>query len=210
MDSQGSLRIGVLALQGAFAKHLEVLHRLGVAGEEVRRAEDLEPLDGLIIPGGESTTMLKLLTTENWLDTLMDFGRRKPALGTCAGMVLMGSEIDDRRVTPFGWMPIRVLRNAYGSQVHSFRDVGTVQGIEGHPEMEMVFIRAPKFVPLSDEVTVIGTCRGEPVAARCGAHLATAFHPELTNDDRIHRLWLGMVAERRRHPAVIRPQQRTA
>jgi 5'-phosphate synthase pdxT subunit len=154
--------------------------------------------------------MLKLLTTEGWLDTLRAFGRRKPVFGTCAGMVLMGTEIDDARVTPLGWLPIRVLRNAYGSQVHSFRDVGTVEGIGGHPEMEMVFIRAPKFVPLADEVIVLATCRGEPVAARYGAHVTTAFHPELTDDDRIHRFWLGLVAARKQDPAPVRPQEKTA
>jgi 5'-phosphate synthase pdxT subunit len=93
-------------------------------------------------------------------------------------------------------MPIRIIRNAYGSQVHSFRDVGNVSVIKGHPEVEMVFIRAPRFEPLSKDVEVIGTCRGLPVAARYGSHLATAFHPELTDDDRIHRLWLDGVLKK--------------
>jgi 5'-phosphate synthase pdxT subunit len=148
--------------------------------------------------------MLKLLTSEGWLDALKDFGRQRPAMGTCAGMILMGTEVDDARVTPFGWMPIRVRRNAYGSQVHSFRDIGTVDGIGGHSAMEMVFIRAPKFEPLSESVEILGTCRGEPVVARYGAHVALAFHPELTDDHRIHRMWLKGVAEHQKSTAGTR------
>lgn len=190
------LKIGVLALQGAFAKHVEVLARLGVDGREVRNAADLADLDGLIIPGGETTTMTRLMRSEGMIDPLDSFGRTHPVMGTCAGMVFMGRDVDDARVHTFGWMPIRIIRNAYGSQVHSFRDVGTVKGIAGHPEVEMVFIRAPQFEPASDEVEVIGTCRGLPVAARCGDYIATAFHPELTDDDRLHRLWLDRVLRR--------------
>jgi 5'-phosphate synthase pdxT subunit len=190
------LKIGVFALQGAFAKHLEVLARLGVPAREVRNAADLEGLDGLIIPGGETTTMTKIMKSEGMIDSVARFGATHPVMGTCAGMVFMGRDVGDPRVHAFGWMPIKITRNAYGSQVDSFRDVGTVKGIAGHPEMEMVFIRAPQFEPASDEVEVIGTCRGLPVAARCGGYLATAFHPELTDDDRLHRLWLDAVLER--------------
>jgi 5'-phosphate synthase pdxT subunit len=187
------LRIGALALQGAFARHLEVLARLGVAGCEVRSASDLEGLDGLIIPGGETTTMTKIMTREGIVEPLEAFGRSHPVFGTCAGMILMAREVHDARVRSFGWMPIKSLRNAYGSQVNSFRDIGVMTGIAGHPEVEMVFIRAPQFEPLSKEVEIIGTCRGLPVAARFGGHVATAFHPELTDDDRVHRLWLDCV-----------------
>jgi len=189
-SAYASLRIGVLALQGAFAKHIEILVRLGAEVREVRNAADLEDLDGLIIPGGETTTMTKIMKSEGMLDAVDRFGRSRAVFGTCAGMVLMGREVEDARVHAFGWMPIRSIRNAYGSQVNSFRDVGTVKGIAGHPDVEMVFIRAPQFEPASDDVEIIGTCRGLPVAARYGLHVATAFHPELTDDDRIHRLWL--------------------
>jgi 5'-phosphate synthase pdxT subunit len=191
MTNFSDLRIGVLTIQGAFAKHLEVLTRLGVTAREVRNASELDEIDGLIIPGGESTTMLKVMRAEGMIEPLRKFGQHNPVMGTCAGMILMATEADDARVEPFGWMPIRALRNAYGAQVHSFRDIGPIKGIEGHPEIEMVFIRAPKFVPLSSDVEVIGTCRNEPVAARFGHHLALAFHPELTDDTRLHRLWLN-------------------
>ena len=187
------MRIGVLALQGAFARHLEVLSKLEVEAGEVRVPEDLSEIDGLIIPGGESTTMTTLLKAEGWLGELKVFGTHKPVFGTCAGLILMGSEIEDSRVEPFGWLPIKILRNAYGSQVHSFRDVGTVSGFPGHPEMEMVFIRAPRFEILSNEVKVRGTCRGEAVMIQQGHHLAAAFHPELTDDLRVHQFWLAGV-----------------
>ena len=187
------LRIGVLAIQGAFARHLEVCARLGAESVEVRNADQLEGLDGLILPGGESTTMYKVIDAEGWLRDLEVFGQSKPVMGTCAGMILMGTELDDVRLKPFGWMPIRVVRNAYGSQVNSFRDVGEVTGFPGHPDMEMVFIRAPKFESLSGDVEILGTCRGEPVLARYGHHLALSFHPELTDDDRVHRYWLDTV-----------------
>ena len=189
------MRIGVLALQGAFAKHLEVLDRLGVDGVEIRQPEQLDELDGLIIPGGETTTMVKLMKSEGWFDRMRDFGTDHPVMGTCAGMVLMGQELDDPLVEPFGWMPIRVHRNAYGSQVNSFRDTGCVEGMSGSPEMEMVFIRAPRFEPLSDELVSLGMCRGESVMVRYGHFLALAFHPELTDDVRIHRYWLDIVRE---------------
>ena len=189
------MRIGVLALQGAFARHLRVLKRLGVDGVEVRLPEQLDDIDGLIIPGGETTTMLKLLKAEGWYDRLKSFGLRKPVMGTCAGMILMGTEVDDERIEPFGWLPIRVVRNAYGRQVDSFRDVGTVSGLPGHSDMEMVFIRAPKVELLSEDLEVLGTCRRETVIVRSGHLLALAFHPELTDDDRVHRYWLAMVEE---------------
>jgi 5'-phosphate synthase pdxT subunit len=187
------VRIGVLALQGAFAKHLDVLERLGVSGVEIRQPEELDGIDGLIIPGGETTTMVNLMKTEGWFERMREFGLNHPVMGTCAGMVLMGRELDDPLVEPFGWMPIRVHRNAYGSQVNSFWDTGCVEDMPGPAEMEMVFIRAPRFEPLSDELISLGMCRGESVMIRYGHFLALAFHPELTDDVRIHRYWLDMV-----------------
>jgi len=189
------MRIGVLALQGAFQKHLDVLERLGVEGVDIRQPEELDDIDGLIIPGGETTTMVHLMKTEGWFARMREYGLSHPVMGTCAGMVLMGQELDDPLVEPFGWMPIRVVRNAYGSQVNSFRDTGCVEDMSGSPEMEMVFIRAPRFEALSDEVVSLGMCRGESVMVRFGHFLALAFHPELTDDVRIHRYWLDMVKD---------------
>jgi pyridoxal 5'-phosphate synthase pdxT subunit len=189
------MRIGVLALQGAFARHLEVLRKLGVDAVEVRLPGQFGEIDGLIIPGGESTTMTTLMRAEGWLGELKQFSMRKPIFGTCAGLILMASEVDDERVEPLGCLPIKALRNSYGSQVWSFRDVGTVRGLPGHPEMEMVFIRAPKFEILSGELEILGTCRDEAVLVRKGHHWAASFHPELTDDTRVHRAWLDGVLE---------------
>lgn len=188
------MRIGVLALQGDFARHLDVLSRLHVEGCEVRQPDELDQIDGLIIPGGESTTMTRIMRAEGWLKDLKRWGEHHPLFGTCAGLILMASEVEDPRVEPLGCLPIRALRNAYGAQVWSFQDVGTVIGLPGHPEMEMVFIRAPKFEILSDEIEVFGRCRGEAVLIRKGHHVAATFHPELSGETRVHRYWLELVA----------------
>ena len=187
------MRIGVLALQGDFARHLEVLSRLQVDGCEIRTAEQLEEIDGLIIPGGESTTMTRIMRAEGWLGDLRKWSGHHPVFGTCAGLILMASKVDDPRVEPLGCLPIHALRNAYGAQVWSFQDVGTVSGLPGHPEMEMVFIRAPKFEILSEDLEVLGRCRGEAVLIRKGYHVAATFHPELAGESRVHRYWLDLV-----------------
>lgn len=202
MSESARLRIGVLAIQGDWEKHVEMLSRLGVETIPVRNPEDLKSLDGLVIGGGESTTMTKVMATEGMLDSVAGFGHHHPVMGTCAGMVLMGRSADDSRVRPFGWLPMTVLRNAYGSQVNSFCDMGRVQGLAGSEEIEMVFIRAPKLGTLSDGVEVIGTCREEPVIVRYENHLAMAFHPELTDDSRIHQMWLAGVAAAKRGVTV--------
>lgn len=187
------MRIGVLALQGDFARHLEVLSNLQVESLEIRTPDQLEEIDGLIIPGGESTTMTRIMRAEGWSQDLKKWAHHHPVFGTCAGLILMASEVDDPRVEPLGCLPIRALRNAYGAQVWSFQDVGTVTGLPGHPEMEMVFIRAPKFEVLSDDLEVLGRCRGEAVLIRKGHYLAATFHPELAGETRVHRYWLELV-----------------
>ncbi len=187
------MRIGVLALQGDFARHLEVLSSLQVENCEVRSPEQLEEIDGLIIPGGESTTMTRIMRAEGWLQELKKWSEHHPVFGTCAGLILMASKVDDPRVEPLGCLPIRALRNAYGAQVWSFQDVGTVTGLPGHPEMEMIFIRAPKFEVLSGDLEVLGRCRGEAVLIRKGHHLAATFHPELAGETRVHRYWIDLI-----------------
>jgi 5'-phosphate synthase pdxT subunit len=187
------VRIGVLALQGAFARHLEVLSRLEVEAREIRLPQELEETDGLIIPGGESTTMTRIMKAEGWFDELKAWSQQHPLFGTCAGLILMASQIDDSRVDTLGCLPIKAHRNCYGSQVWSFRDVGTITGLPGHQDMEMVFIRAPKFEVLSDDLEILGRCRGEAVLIKQGHHLAASFHPELGDDTRIHRFWLELV-----------------
>lgn len=187
------MRIGVLALQGDFARHLEILSSLEVDCCEIRSPEQLEDIDGLIIPGGESTTMTRIMRAEGWLGELKKWTEHHPVFGTCAGLILMASQVDDPRVEPLGCLPIRAFRNAYGAQVWSFQDVGTVTGMPGHPEMEMIFIRAPKFEMLSDDLEVLGRCRGEAVLIRKGHHMAATFHPELAGETRVHSCWLDLV-----------------
>ena len=187
------MRIGVLALQGDFARHLEILSGLKVDSCEIRTPDQLEDIDGLIIPGGESTTMTRIMRAEGWQGELRKWTEHHPVFGTCAGLILMASEVDDPRVDPLGCLPIKAFRNAYGAQVWSFQDVGTVTGLPGHPEMEMIFIRAPKFEVLSDDLDVLGRCRGEAVLIRKGHHVAATFHPELAGESRVHQYWIDLV-----------------
>ena len=191
------MKIGVLALQGDFAEHIAVLERLGVQATQVRKAEQLADLDGLIIPGGESTTMGKLAVDFNLMEPLIDFGEAKPIWGTCAGAILLSK--DARRAQPLlGLMDIVVERNAFGRQVESFEadlDVPALAKVEAeNPAFHAVFIRAPLIESVSGNAEVI--CRledGRIVAAQEGRLLATAFHPELTGDDRFHRYFLQLV-----------------
>lgn len=169
--------VGVLALQGGFSNHLAKLAELGAAGREVRVPADLEGLDALVLPGGESTTMTLGIEREGLGDPIVDFVRTgKPVLATCAGTILL----DDLHL---GLLDITCERNAYGSQTHSFE--GSVALAEGST-FEGVFIRAPKIVRIGEAVDVIATLGDEPVGVRSGAVTAYTFHPELTNDTTIH------------------------
>lgn len=191
--------IGVLALQGDFAEHLAMLSRLGVQAREVRLPEDLEGLDGLIIPGGESTTIGKLAVDFDLIDPLRKFGQQKPIWGTCAGAIFLSK--DARREQPLlGLMNITVERNAFGRQVESFEadlDVPALEKIEKtNPPVHAVFIRAPLIEKVSGKAEPLSALPdGRIVAAQEGHLLATAFHPELTGDDRFHRYFLHLVEE---------------
>ena len=168
--------------------------RLGVASREVRTPEDLAAVDALVIPGGESTTLDRLLGTSGLREPLADrLGAGMPAFGTCAGLILLGRQTEDGRPDqrPFGAIDIISRRNGYGRQVASFE--GTVElADEGEP-MRGVFIRAPRIVSTGDGVEVVGSHDGEPVAVRQGPVLVVAFHPELTDDDRLHRRFLSLL-----------------
>jgi 5'-phosphate synthase pdxT subunit len=183
--------IGVLALQGDFAEHLGVLHRLGVAGREVRLPEHLEGLAGLIIPGGESTTIGKLATTFRLIEPLRTFAEKQPVWGTCAGAIFLSR--DARRSQPLlGLMDIAVERNAFGRQVDSFEADLSVPALD-QPELPFhaVFIRAPLIERVGPGVEVLASLPDQRVvAARQGHWLATSFHPELTDDLRFHRFFL--------------------
>ena len=188
------MKIGVLALQGDFAEHIVVLRRLGVAAVEVRLPVQLAGLDGLIIPGGESTTIGKLAEDYGLIEPLRAFGEHKPIWGTCAGAILLSR--DARRQQPLlRLMDIRVERNAFGRQVASFEidlDVPALAQVNGDSKpYHAVFIRAPLIESVSGDALVLAKLvDGRIVAAQQGLLLATSFHPELTDDDRFHRYFL--------------------
>lgn len=190
------MRIGVLALQGDFAEHLAMLSRLGVQAREIRLPGDLDGLDGLIIPGGESTTIGKLAEDFGLMEPIRKFGKSKAIYGTCAGAIFLSK--DARRKQPLlGLMDITVERNAFGRQVESFEaelDVPALREVGGKEEpVHAVFIRAPLIENVSGAAQSLAALPdGRIVAAQEGKLLATAFHPELTGDDRFHRYFLGL------------------
>jgi 5'-phosphate synthase pdxT subunit len=186
--------IGVLALQGDFREHREVLERLGVSAPEVRLPKDLEGLDGLIIPGGESTTIGRLLRTSHLLEPLHKLAEDGfPVWGTCAGMILLAKRLDDTGVPALEVMDIAVRRNAFGRQVDSF-EADLPVPLLGDAPFHAVFIRAPVIEDVGPRVEVLARLpEGAPVAARQERLLATAFHPELTRDDRFHRYFVAQV-----------------
>ena len=191
------MKIGVLALQGDFAEHIAMLKRLGVGTAEVRLPEHLKGLDGLIIPGGESTTIGKLAVAYNLIEPLRQFGQRHAIWGTCAGAIFLSKDI--RRDQPLlGLMDIRVERNAFGRQVDSFEadlDVPELKKATNTKEdYHAVFIRAPIIESVHGEAKVLASVPGgKIVAAQQGQLLATSFHPELTNDTRFHEYFLSLV-----------------
>lgn len=188
------MKIGVLALQGAFIEHIQTLHSLGAQTAEVRLPAHLADLDGLIIPGGESTTIGKLATTYGLIDPLREFARHKPTWGTCAGLIFLAQDIGIAQQPILGLMAITVNRNAFGRQVDSFEVPLTIRGIAETPPFHAVFIRAPLVTHAAPTVDVLATLPdGGIVAVRQRHWLATAFHPELTADDRVHRYFCGMV-----------------
>ena len=186
--------IGVLAIQGDFLEHRHVLARLGVDAPEVRLPSELDGLDGLIIPGGESTTIVQLIDIYGFRSVLADRVRDGlPVWGTCAGMIVLADSLTDRRPEPLHLMNIDVSRNAFGSQVDSFEADLDIESVEG-PAFRGVFIRAPVVNRAGDGVQVLAALPdGRPVAVRQDTMLATAFHPELTDDDRVHDLFRRIV-----------------
>jgi 5'-phosphate synthase pdxT subunit len=185
------MKLGVLALQGAFIEHVHKLQALGAETREVRLPDDLADLDGLIIPGGESTTIGKIATTYGLLDPLRDFARHKPTWGTCAGMIFLAKDIGIDRQPILGVMNITVNRNAFGRQVDSFEtdlDIPVLGAVPYHA----VFIRAPIVTGVDEGVSVLSRLEdGRIVAVQEGHLLATAFHPELTDDLRLHEYFLA-------------------
>ena len=188
------MKIGVLALQGDFDAHRRRLEELGAEVVLVKKPEQLDNLDGLVIPGGESGTFLKLLG-DTGFEKLKQFVRLKPTFGTCAGAILLAAEVENPKQSGLGALNIRIRRNAYGRQLDSsIRQGRFLQENLGDSPLEMVFIRAPKIEHIGPGVEVIATEGTDPVAVRQGRAMAATFHPELSDDTRIHRAFLDLVA----------------
>ena len=184
--------IGVLALQGDFVEHEAILRGLDAQAREVRLPRDLEGLDGLIIPGGESTTITRLLAIYELLEPIRGFARSKPVWGTCAGMIVMAKRVTDLDREGLEIMDIAVQRNAFGRQVDSFETDLAFKGIEG-PPVRAIFIRAPLITEVEPGVEVMAALEdGRVVAAKQGHLMVTAFHPELTDDSRLHKYFIEM------------------
>jgi len=193
MNQKAELEVGVLAIQGDFAEHIAVLGKLGVTAREVRLPEQLDSLDGLIIPGGESTTLSRLMSIYNLREPIEKMAAEGRAVwGTCAGMIMLSREITEKDPVPLGVMDIGVQRNAFGRQVDSFEQALNVSSLGGEP-YHAIFIRAPVIIRVGQGVEVLSALDDErPVAVQQGSLMATSFHPELTNDYRFHSYFLKL------------------
>ncbi len=189
------MHIGVLALQGDYAEHASMLEANGAEVSEIRLPNQLDDVDGLIIPGGESTTIVQLIDIYDFRNKLVRLASSGfPIWGTCAGMIVMSTELTDHRPDPLKIMQIKVSRNAFGRQIDSFEENLKFKGLK--EDFPAVFIRAPIVISTSDDVEILSVVEqrnGMPVAVRQNNLLATSFHPELTNDSRIHKYFLSMI-----------------
>lgn len=192
MNAEGTRpRIGVLAIQGDYAAHAEALDEAGAISVEVRKREELEGLDGLVLPGGESTTMLKFLERRHLFDELKHFCATSPVFGTCAGAILLAREVRNPAQTSLGVLDAVVERNAYGRQIDS--SILVAESAFGGEKLEMVFIRAPRIVEVGREVEVLARRDGMPALVRQGKLMAATFHPELSTDRRVHKAFVDLV-----------------
>ncbi len=198
-QSGPSLTIGVLALQGAYEAHVHTLQTLHAAARLIRTPDELHDpegrsaIDGLIIPGGESTTMLKFLERNHFLDALTTFVRETPTFGTCAGAILLAKDVQHPAQTSLAALDITIERNAYGRQIDS-TILTAPTGLPGGP-LEMVFIRAPRITRVGAAVETLASRDGSPVLVRQGHLLAATFHPELSADTRVHQLFLDLIRQ---------------
>jgi 5'-phosphate synthase pdxT subunit len=200
--------IGVLALQGDFQEHCESLRAVGVTAVEVRLPVDLEPIDGFIIPGGESTTISKLMRQFDMVDAIHEFARNgRSVWGTCAGMIVIARNATDLAgLDPLGLIDIDARRNAFGRQVDSFEEDLPIAVVDGTAPFRGVFIRAPSIERIGTSVEILATGKsGAPAAVRQGAILATTFHPELTTDTRFHDFF-ARITEESRSPVLTSPR----
>ena len=187
------MQIGVLAIQGGFSKHKSSLRNLNINPIEVKYEIQLEFCDALIIPGGESTTISKLLSKYNLINPIKEFAKIKPIFGTCAGLILMSKDSKDPRVVNMNIIDIQVERNGWGRQVESFSQMINIKNITTR-KIEAVFIRAPKIIKIGKNVEVLAEFNDEPVFIKHGIHYAATFHPELTKDTTIHKLFIESIS----------------
>ena len=185
------MKIGVLAIQGDYEAHKARLEQLGAEVTLVRKPEQLDVIDGIVIPGGESSTFLNFLAERGFLEKLRDFVSTKPTFGTCAGAILLAKQVENPPQQSLEALDIRIRRNAYGRQIDS--SIRQVQTKLGSKPLEMVFIRAPKIVVAGKGVEVLATAGGDPVLVREGKIMAATFHPELSDDTRVHQEFVRMV-----------------
>jgi 5'-phosphate synthase pdxT subunit len=188
------MRIGVLALQGDFAKHAEALRSLGVDVQEVRKPQELENCEGLVIPGGESTVMLRQLDFIGMRDSLVAFAQQKPVFGTCAGLIVMSKQVQASPLQPLQLMDVVVERNAFGRQIESFQAFISLELTAKHSKVfPAFFIRAPRIRVCGSSVEVLASFKEEPILVRQGHYLGASFHPELTADPVIHQYFIEMI-----------------
>ena len=184
--------IGILALQGNFAMHKKVLNTLNVNSKLVKYESDLYDCDALIIPGGESTTMTKLIDKHQLRNSIIIFSKEKPILGTCAGMIILSKSPNTKHVLPLGILDFEVSRNGWGRQVFSFTETVTLD-IHEHIEFQATFIRAPKVKTINEDLIIHGKFNNEIIYLSDGFHMATSFHPEFGNDTRVHQYFLSKI-----------------
>lgn len=195
------VKVGVLALQGAVREHLRALEACGVEAVAIKRKEELAEVDGLILPGGESTTMRRLIDKYDFMESLKDFAESgKPMFGTCAGLILLAKQLVGYTEPHIGVMDVTVERNSFGRQVDSFEADLAIHGVADN--FPAVFIRAPHIVEAGENVEILSKHNGRIVAAREGQFLGCSFHPELTDDARLTAYFVGMVKEAKQHPVV--------
>ncbi len=188
------LLVGVLGIQGAYEKHARMIELSGANSTIIKYREQLDHIDGLVLPGGESTTMTKVMGFRISYDDILAFAKKKPVFGTCAGLILLGRGIDDPRVKQFGILDAHISRNAYGSQKDSFVD-NIELAFDRNQPLHAVFIRAPRIEKIGADVKILAKCNGEPVLVESKQYLGATFHPELTDDPRIHMYFVKKIME---------------